>query len=774
MRLLPGVNPTAGGVALTGTVQPIIQDGTMPSSHPVGTVTFFDGTTALNSSGVPLVAGSASSAATFVQVFGSPDAALTGWAAIPSGIFGDFNGDGTPDLFVYNTNTTVSQTIQVQVFASIPGGKFVVLPLQTLTLPQGAVIPQSANVPSGGAPAVLDVNGDGHPDVLMGNVVLYGKGDGTFNSPSILPILATGFQNNGSVESYATDVNGDGKLDIVAVNTPPNPGAGSGTVQYAFTVFRNDGAGTFTFLGSFPLAASFSENAECCVDFNIFGLSFADFNGDGKVDVLSQSNFLPLWTRGEPNKLNVMLNNGDGTFGPVKAVDTAPSPSLGYDATAFADLNGDGKLDLRTGYSSSGGANYLGVQLGNGDGTFGSLYQLRIDSGLTAGILNPQLQLIDFNADGKLDVACGTGQMLLGNGDGTFTVTTPLFSIDPTKPRAGFTLLEMDIVPNSLSSLVFVNLASGANAVFTPADSSSATTTAVLAVGSHSLTAHYSGDSVYAATVSPAVTFDVAPAVTKTTITSSTNPSYAGQSVTFTAAIAGLAPSASGTVTFSNGSTTLGIAALSNGRASFATTFSSASNQIITAAYGGDSNDAASSGTVNQAVETPVTVGGGGGDSTSLAVAAGQSVTTQVSVKGVAGFGGTVNFSCTGLPMNAACSFAPASVTVSGAAAATTTLTVSTEAPMAMASVREGDSSRSLTVLACGLSLLGLLALVPVGRGGRLLLCLGFALLVSMSGLTGCGSPAGGAKTPAGSYSFNVVATSGSATSTATYKLTVQ
>jgi hypothetical protein len=124
--------------------------------------------------------------------------------------------------------------------------------------------------------------------------------------------------------------------------------------------------------------------------------------------------------------------------------------------------------------------------------------------------------------------------------------------------------------------------------------------------------------------------------------------------------------------------------------------------------------------------------------------------------------------------MNAACSFAPASVTVSGGAAATTTLTVSTEATTTMASVREGDSSRSLTALAGGLSLLGLLALVPVGRGRRLLLCLGFALLVSMCGLAGCGSPAGGAKTPAGSYSFNVVATSGSATSTAAYKLTVQ
>ena len=96
-----------------------------------------------------------------------------------------------------------------------------------------------------------------------------------------------------------------------------------------------------------------------------------------------------------------------------------------------------------------------------------------------------------------------------------------------------------------------------------------------------------------------------------------------------------------------------------------------------------------------------------------------------------------------------------------------------------MASVREGESSRTLTVLACGLPLLGLLTLLPVGRGRRLLLCLGFALLISMSGLTGCGgdSQTGQAnqpKTAAGTYSFNVVATSGSATSTATYKLTVQ
>jgi hypothetical protein len=112
-------------------------------------------------------------------------------------------------------------------------------------------------------------------------------------------------------------------------------------------------------------------------------------------------------------------------------------------------------------------------------------------------------------------------------------------------------------------------------------------------------------------------------------------------------------------------------------------------------------------------------------------------------------------------------------VTVSGAAVATTTLTVSTAATTT-ASLRDGESSRALTVLACGLPLLGLLTLLPVARGRRLLLCLGFALFVSMTSLTGCGGSSGGAKTAVGTHTFNVVATSGSATSTATYKLIVQ
>jgi hypothetical protein len=91
-----------------------------------------------------------------------------------------------------------------------------------------------------------------------------------------------------------------------------------------------------------------------------------------------------------------------------------------------------------------------------------------------------------------------------------------------------------------------------------------------------------------------------------------------------------------------------------------------------------------------------------------------------------------------------------------------------------MASARDGESSRALTVLACGLPLLGLLTLLPVARGRRLLLCLGFVLFVSVTSLTGCGGGSSGNNTAPGNYIFNVVATSGAATSTASYKLTVR
>ena len=765
VSLSAGANPTAAGVSLTSMVQPVAGATGTELPHPGGSVTFFDGTTALNAAPTPVADSAAYASTTFAQSFGTPDPALTANGSRPAGVSGDFNEDGSPDLLLYGFNSFTTSSAQVQVFASIPGGKFVVLPLQNLALPTSGVLPTVA---------VLDVNGDGHLDLLFNGQVAYGKGDGTFANPVALPLLANGFS-----QSYAADVTGDGKLDIIAVNTPPNATTATYPVQFTFTVFRNDGSGTFTSLGAFPLAAPLSP-PPAYDQFNIFGLSFADLNGDGKLDVLSQSNGVPPVNAAQAPNLYTMLSNGDGTFAAPRMVDTSTTLSLSPFPTAFADMNGDGKLDMVLAYSPTTGGNYVTIFPGQGDGTFGPASSVLLDLPLSPPAEVQSLTVLDVNFDGHPDVVTGLGAVALADGSGGLTASTPLFpeSEDAYGSPVAYPLLSEAFSSNSQPSLIFLNLKAGANAVFTPQNNSSANASVVLGAGTHTLIAHYSGDSVYAATVSPAVTVTVAQAATSVSLTSSANPSYAGGNVTFTAKIAGLAPGATGTVSFSNGSTALGTSIVSKGIASFTTSFPTAGNQAITAAYSGDANDATSSGTVDQAVEAPVGVGGGGSGTTSLTVASGQSTTTTVSATAAAGFSGMVSFSCTGLPTNASCTFSPSSVSVSGTAAATTSLTVSTLAA-ATASAGEGALFAPGIVLACGLPLLGLLGIAPLRRGGRLLMLV-CALLICGGAAIGCGgnssTPAqtSQSKTPAGSYTFQVVAAAGASQSTANYTLIVQ
>jgi hypothetical protein len=79
---------------------------------------------------------------------------------------------------------------------------------------------------------------------------------------------------------------------------------------------------------------------------------------------------------------------------------------------------------------------------------------------------------------------------------------------------------------------------------------------------------------------------------TTTTLISSLNPSARNQAVTFTANVAASAPGTAtptGTVTFKDGSKTLGSSALSSGRASLTTSKLSRGTHSITAVYGGSS-----------------------------------------------------------------------------------------------------------------------------------------------------------------------------------------
>ena len=121
-------------------------------------------------------------------------------------------------------------------------------------------------------------------------------------------------------------------------------------------------------------------------------------------------------------------------------------------------------------------------------------------------------------------------------------------------------------------------------------------TTSVLAVGEHSITASFPGDASYAQATSAGLTQVVNTAQPATSVMAAPNPAIAGGAITLTATIkpAQGVSVATGTVTFTSGTTTLGSAALSAAGAATLNTSLTVGNYSIVAAYSGDINDVAS------------------------------------------------------------------------------------------------------------------------------------------------------------------------------------
>jgi hypothetical protein len=153
------------------------------------------------------------------------------------------------------------------------------------------------------------------------------------------------------------------------------------------------------------------------------GIAVADFNGDGKKDVV----VVGTATSGGANSAVIAIypGNGNGTFTSHSLVND-PGSRSGYDVIA-ADFNGDNKIDLAVSNPMEG---TVSLFLGNGDGTFqaphNTVYGNTIPTG-TAGVAN--LAIGDFNKDQKPDLVVTDPfdhhiDALLGNGDGTFSDTS--------------------------------------------------------------------------------------------------------------------------------------------------------------------------------------------------------------------------------------------------------------------------------------------------------------------------------------------------------------
>jgi uncharacterized repeat protein (TIGR03803 family) len=308
--------------------------------------------------------------------------------------------------------------------------------------------------------------------------------------------------------------------------------------------------------------------------------------------------------------------------------------------------------------------------------------------------------------------------------------------------------------------------------------------TSSLAAKTYSITATYSGDNSYSGSTSLAETLTVTSAQGATTTslsitaTPSSTQSDLGSSVTLSATVSHASGSASptGTITFLNGSTTLGTGALSGGVATFTTSSLSANQYSVTASYSGDNNY---SDSISEAETLDVVDFQLSGPSTLSVSSPGQSTSAGLTIAPLDGFSQAITYSCAGLPASAQCSF----VTTSNGA----TMTVSTTAPSSAIAVNHASEQNRGSIRP--LLLTGLLGVFAAGAFRRksdwMRMLLVLVILCFGSLCTGCGALAsalgggggtgiGNSGTPVGTSTITVSATAGSLSHQTTINFTVQ
>jgi hypothetical protein len=268
-----------------------------------------------------------------------------------------------------------------------------------ITFPGNFLLSSSPSVGNGPWSATAtDVNGDGKVDLVSANSdgtlsVLTNNGKGAF-----APASSAG-PGVGPFSMTPMDINEDGKVDLVSANYNNNE----------LTVLINTGS------GSFLLTSSLNGGL------GPVSVAAADVNGDGKTDLVSAS-------FGE-NRLVVLTNSGGGIF--VAA--SAPFVGSGPSSVAAADVNGDGKVDL---ISADALANALTVLTNSGNGVFVLASSPFVGS-------NPlSVVAADINGDGKADLISAnhgiggpenTLSVLTNNGSGGFLLSSiPSVEDDPT------------------------------------------------------------------------------------------------------------------------------------------------------------------------------------------------------------------------------------------------------------------------------------------------------------------------------------------------------
>ncbi|HYH28097.1 MAG TPA: VCBS repeat-containing protein [Actinomycetota bacterium] len=217
------------------------------------------------------------------------------------------------------------------------------------------------------AAAAGDLDEDGKADIVRAN-----------DLPSVTVVFGTGVRKEIPIAQTAMavfirDATGDGNADVLTAQRS------SSIVE----VIEGDGEGNLA-----PQRGTFFTNRAG------FTTRSADFNNDGKMDVIAGELNLIIDGYTDPSTASVLLNDGKGGFTRAGTVSTQGS-STGLDV---GDVNGDGNVDVVVSdYHSSSVSQYLG----NGDGTFDDRMYL------PGCALNDAVVVGNFNGDAYADVAAG-------------------------------------------------------------------------------------------------------------------------------------------------------------------------------------------------------------------------------------------------------------------------------------------------------------------------------------------------------------------------------
>jgi len=612
---------------------------------------------------------------------------------------GDTNGDNIPDV--------VSTTVQLAHMSGnhIGNSLFVLIGKGDGTfLPTVSYV---SDIPSD--PHLADVNGDGKPDIIAGGssgaLVYLGRGDGTFQAytePAIGKFSLTYAVNAG-------DYNNDGNADLVGTDAKNYQAAVS-----LSEVQQVADADALTGLAMSPLGSGTHY-----VDASYAGNSIYQGSVSSTMPLLAAPTPTTLslavsptaaTLAGQPVTLTATLD--PYTVGPPTTTTDGESVKFFNGATYLGPgtLNG-GVATLTTTALSAGSealqAAYPGDANYNPSST--SIVTVTVASILLSSSPNPSNygQTVTFVAtvptgeSGSVtfkDGGTALGTVTLSSSVATLTTSTltggshditavyggdashgissaasPIVTqvVNKVTPSLAVTTSGASVYGDAVTITATLSpgtptgpvvFTSGSITLGTGTINASGVATIVtsaLLAGSDSITASYGGDGNYNNAVG-STTQSVAKRTPVTSLTSSNNPSVFGASVTFTDTLpAGL----TGSVTFANGSATLGTYQVTGTTIAVTTSALPSGSDAITATYSGDANNNASTANLTQTVNkaTPSVTVTTSGQSTY-----GATVTITASLP--SGPTGTVTFTSGGVLLGSG------SVTSQGTVAITTTV----------------------------------------------------------------------------------------------------